>query len=314
MLSSQKALKNLTSQNADGLFEPTDAQMRTQKRLLLMIYRDVSAVCEKHGLTLLLGGGSALGAVRHGGFIPWDDDIDLMLPRADYETLKSVFDRELGDKYAMQAPNAPGHEISNLYMKIILRGTKRLEIQKIGAPGEHGLWVDVFPIEFAPENAALRAVKGFFMNALAYLSVSNYLYRFSNPEIRAYMAQSRAVRINDRLRRTLGFLTAWADYRTLYNLFDRVSRGKRETGVITVPTGIRHYAGETHPARDYFPPAKARFEGGDALVPGNARAYLTGLYGPDYMTPPPPEKRERHFYVTLDFGAYADESQAESAE
>ena len=306
MLSSQKALKKLTEQNRQGLFEPTDEQMTRQKALILMIYRDVSAVCRKHGLTLLLGGGSALGAVRCGGMIPWDDDIDLMLPRADYETLKTVFDRELGEKYRMQAPNAPGHEISNLYMKIILRGTKRLEIQKIGAPGEHGLWVDVFPIEYEPENPFVRAVKGFFTDALAYLAVSNYLYRFSNPEVRAYMAGSRAARRNDRLRRALGFLTSWADYRTLYNLFDRVSRGKRRTGVVTVPTGIRHYAGETHPARDYFPPAKARFEGEAALVPGDPRAYLEKLYGADYMTPPPPEKRERHFYVSLDFGPFAE--------
>lgn len=175
MLSSQKALKELTSRNTRGLFEPTSEQAAQQKRLLLMIFRDVSRVCEKYGFTLLLGGGSALGAVRHGGFIPWDDDVDLMLPRADYETFKSVFDRELGEKYAMQVPNAPGHEITNLYMKIILRGTKRLEIQKIGAPGEHGLWVDVFPIEFAPKNAVIRRAKGFFVNALAYLAVSNYL-------------------------------------------------------------------------------------------------------------------------------------------
>lgn len=139
MISSQKALKGLTARAADGLFEPSPEQAADMRRILMMIYKDIWDVCEKHGLNLILGGGSALGAVRHGGMIPWDDDIDLMLTRAEYEVFKQIFDRELGHKYIMQVPNCPDHVISNLYMKIILRGTERLEIQKIGAPGAHGL-------------------------------------------------------------------------------------------------------------------------------------------------------------------------------
>lgn len=78
--------------NNDNLFYELSEEERIELRLcLLSIYNDISQICVKYGLTLMLGGGSALGAVRHKGFIPWDDDMDLMMPRKDFEVLKSVF-------------------------------------------------------------------------------------------------------------------------------------------------------------------------------------------------------------------------------
>ena len=299
-------MKNLSSRAAEGLFEPDDEQFSRMRRILLMMYRDILRVCRENGLTLLLGGGSALGAVRGGGMIPWDDDVDLMLSRADYEKFKAIFDRELGEKYVMQVPNAPGHEISNLYMKVILRGTQRLEIQKIGAPGDHGLWVDIFPVEYAPDCALLRFLKGTLSSGFAYLAVSNYLRRADSEELKKYVSQSAAAKVNRKIRLLLGAVTGFTDYRKLYNLWDRLVRGEKKTNYVTVPTGIRHYGGETHPISDYFPPAEVEFEGEKALMPGKPEAYLAKLYGPDYLTPPPENRRERHFYVSLDFGPYGE--------
>ena len=86
---------------------------------------------------------------------------------------------------------------------------------------------------------------------------------------------------------------------------------KKNTGWITVPTGIRHYAGEAHRASAYFPPSEWKFEGEMVLLPGDAHEYLSQLYGPDYMTPPPEGRRERHYYVALDLGAYGNEADDE---
>ena len=63
----------------------TEEESRRLKQTLLEIYDDVSDFCERNRLVYMLGGGSALGAVRHRGFIPWDDDLDLLMPRADYD-------------------------------------------------------------------------------------------------------------------------------------------------------------------------------------------------------------------------------------
>ena len=225
MLSSQKQLKNL-SHESDKLYAPTDRETKRMKELILMIYKDVFSVCEENGLTLFLGGGSALGAVRHGGFIPWDDDMDLMMPRKDYEIFKRIFDRTLSLKYTLQVPGAQGKTATNLFMKVILKGTKCLELVQANAPGEHGLWVDIFPIEYAPENKILRRIKGFFTDALAYACVSNYMRKFESGEMRAYAKGSTGAKVNRLIRRTLGLATAFIPCQKMYDFFDRFSRGK----------------------------------------------------------------------------------------
>ena len=306
MLSSRKQLNNL-SFKSDQLYAPTEAERKRMKEILLMIYKDVFEVSEKNGLTLFLGGGSALGAVRHGGFIPWDDDMDLMLMRCDYEKFKVIFDEHLSEKYILQVPGAKGKSPANLFMKVILKDTTCLELVQQNAPGEHGLWVDIFPIEYAPENKFVRRVKGLFIDALAYACVSNYLFRFDSKEMRAYAKGSKGARINRLIRLMIGAVMSFLPYEIWYNFFDRASRGQKETSVITIPTGIRHYMGEMHAKDAFFPPRETTFEGEKAYLPNHTHEYLARLYG-DYMTPPPENKRERHLYVKLDFGPYREKT------
>ena len=306
MLSSRKQLNDL-SFASDKLYAPTERENARMKELLLMIYKDVFAVCEENNLTLFLGGGSALGQVRHGGFIPWDDDMDLMMIREDYEAFKKIFDRTLSSKYILQVPGAEGKTATNLFMKVILKGTKCVELVQANAPGEHGLWIDIFPMEYAPDHRILRRIKGFLTDALAYVCVSNYMRRFESDEMRAYAMGSAGAKINRLIRKTLGFMTAFLPYQKIYDFFDRFSRGKRETNYITIPTGIRHYMGELHKKDVFFPAKEAYFEGEKAYLPNNTHEYLHKLYG-DYMTPPPENKRERHLYVDLDFGAYREKT------
>lgn len=86
------------------LRELTDKERERLRKCLFSIYKDIALVCSKYGLCFMLGGGSVLGAVRHKGFIPWDDDIDLMMPREDYMKFISVFNKELGNKYDLFYP------------------------------------------------------------------------------------------------------------------------------------------------------------------------------------------------------------------
>lgn len=78
---------NELAHKTNYLHEMTSSESSAMKRALLDIYRDVAKLCEKEGLTLMLSGGSCLGAIRHKGFIPWDDDLDVMMRRDDYEKL-----------------------------------------------------------------------------------------------------------------------------------------------------------------------------------------------------------------------------------
>ena len=99
MLSIQDYVKNSETQARLGLRMPTKEELKQIQDILLDMYKDILYICEKKRLTVLLGGGSALGAVRHGGFIPWDDDIDLIIPRKDIFLFLSTFKKDFGDKY-----------------------------------------------------------------------------------------------------------------------------------------------------------------------------------------------------------------------
>ncbi len=297
LLSSQRQLKNLSRES--GLYEPTPSEIEKMKRLIFEIFLDIKRVCDSRGLCLMLGGGSALGAVRHKGYIPWDDDMDLMMPRRDYDAFREIFDSELSEKYEIQTPNRAGKPISALYTKVVMRGTERAELQRLNAPGERGLWVDIFPIENAPNSRLMRRLRGFVSDAFAYISVSKYMRTFTSPELKAYMSKTRASKINYNLRMFLGACLWFVKFEKLYCAFDDFSRFKRETDWITVPTGIRHYIGEVHRRGAYFPPSKGEFEGAEALLPRDSGEYLRQLYGADYMTPPPENERERHFYISL---------------
>ena len=87
-----KSYKELLNENArqSGLRQLTEQESDEMKKALMEMYKDVARVCAEHGLTLMMCGGSCLGAIRHQGFIPWDDDLDLCMPRGDYEKIKSL--------------------------------------------------------------------------------------------------------------------------------------------------------------------------------------------------------------------------------
>ena len=104
MLSIQDYVKNSETQARLGLRMPTKEELKQIQDILLDMYKDILYICEKKRLTVLLGGGSALGAVRHGGFIPWDDDIDLIIPRKDIFLFLSTFKKDFGDKYDVTSP------------------------------------------------------------------------------------------------------------------------------------------------------------------------------------------------------------------
>ena len=69
------------------------------------ILKDFALICEEHGLSYFLLGGSGIGVVRHQGFIPWDDDIDVAMPRKDYDILLDAIEKEMGDKYKIFIPH-----------------------------------------------------------------------------------------------------------------------------------------------------------------------------------------------------------------
>jgi lipopolysaccharide cholinephosphotransferase len=148
----RKELMNEIARSTNLLHEVTPAEADKLRSILLMMYNDVAKLCKENNLTLMLGGGSALGAVRHNGFIPWDDDLDLMMYRPDYDKLISLLESgALSDKYEFSAPNP--HSIStNRFLMIYLKGTTLEEVGTSNLSVPKGIKLDVFAIVNVPSN------------------------------------------------------------------------------------------------------------------------------------------------------------------
>lgn len=111
-----------------------ELSIRDIQNILLDIYKIVDEICQKHDWTLFLTGGSVLGAVRHQGFIPWDDDMDLALPREDYEKFAQIAPKELPDYLQLVWMKRPHHyrivdvryevQLNNVYQQAINEGEK----------------------------------------------------------------------------------------------------------------------------------------------------------------------------------------------
>lgn len=111
--------------------------------------------CKKHNLKYSLYAGTALGAVRHGGFIPWDDDIDVCMVRSDYEKFLKLW-REKGPKgYYLRGTDLPDYEEFN-HSKIQKDGTILCSKEEFKQDCHHGIWIDIFPLDKVPKDKILR--------------------------------------------------------------------------------------------------------------------------------------------------------------
>lgn len=284
-------------EGARSSYELSEERLAELKDSLLHAALDVISVCEKNGIRIALAGGSTLGAIRHKGFIPWDDDLDLMMPRSDYAHFCEVFQRELNDRYELVAPNR-GKKYRNRFPKIIKRGTVLKTVAEVERDIPNGIFLDIFLLENIPTSGAVRFLKGFWSNCLMYASSRVEFYDCDNPLLREHMSGTAAMEKSYKRIVLVGKMFSFIPLRTWFNWVDRAVQYKKDTGILGIPTGRKHYFGEIFPEEVFLPFSKGVFEGHEVPLPADCDAYLKNLYG-DYMQIPPPEKREKHFFVEL---------------
>ncbi len=246
----------------------------------LDILLQVDAFCKEQGLTYYLAGGTLLGAVRHHGFIPWDDDIDICMPRPDYETFVKTFPTDGNLKVISSSLK----NCTTPFAKVIDTST---EVRSTFDEEEVHLWIDIFPIDGLP--AELEQVKklykvcgiyrGLFCVGSARLgegktALRKYVKYLLKPLVRMYGQEKFARKLEEIARSHpyessdyVGAVT-WG----LYGVGERMRKAEYEKSVLV------EFEGHRFPAMSCWD------------------SYLTGIYG-DYMTPPPPEKQKTHDMV-----------------
>lgn len=277
-----------------------DKELIDLKDLMLSCYKDLAKVCNKYNLSLMLSGGSCLGAVRHKGYIPWDDDFDVMMFRCDFDKLQTVFKEELSDKYILNAPNYSNNP-SNRFPKVLIKGTRFVEIGGRNDETDK-IKIDIFIIENVPNNRFYRFLRGINCSLLMYIASCVDIYECRNSPSQLLLKKSIEGRKLRRRRLPIGFIFSFFSYTKWCNIVDSACHYRKNSKIVSIPSGRKHYFGEMLPLDVFSPSSKGIFEGLDVELPNKPDIYLSNLYG-DYMTIPPEEKREKHLIRDIAFDA-----------
>lgn len=256
----------------------------------LEITRAVVDICDRHGLTYYMLGGTMLGAIRHKGFIPWDDDVDLGMPRDDYETFLELAVQELPEH--MKVVNYRNDPNYMYYITRILHTQTKVEEERIGNDNRYThASIDIFPIDGTPNQPLLRKI--YFFRVLYHRALMSLCYKDSIDRQRKRSAKERALLwVMERIP-VEKFTTPYKQKCKIDKLLRKQKvAGSRYIGNIMGAYRTR----EIVPAEFYGKGAMYSFE--DMQLRGLERYddYLRYTYG-DYMQLPPEESRKTHFKI-----------------
>lgn len=249
---------------------------------LLVMMKEIDRVCRKNNISYFLAGGSCLGAVRHKGFIPWDDDMDIAMSRSEYKKFIKALEKDLSDDYVFHCyEKSKKYPVTWPAMKIRMKNTYIREMNVLlpnTCKDSDGIFIDVFIYDYMSNNRILDFPLRFINTLLMPLIVL-----FENLSINP-IPLKEWYRFNARF---YGRLCKNSKY-----FADEITWTFRKT-----PFKYKY--------SDIYPIQYTEFEGIELPIPGNSHEYLRKNYGETYMTPP--KEGKRYAKHTLDINLESDE-------
>lgn len=246
--------------------------MTEHQAAMLRLLDEADRICRKYNIKYTLFAGSLLGAVRHRGFIPWDDDLDIIMLRPEYERFLAAAEQELDfSEFFLQQEYSEHWPM--FFSKLRLQGTAAIEKYHPKDTATHqGIYIDIFPCDNLSDNKFKRRLQ--FVASKVVIAKS--LYR------RGYETDSLAKKLFIQLCRLLPL----KPFLTLTRL-----DGRDNADNVHCFLGAAHsYDKSTFPRQWFTETIEAEFEGGVYPISANYDSLLTRLYG-DYMTPPTEAQR-----------------------
>jgi len=265
----------------------TQEEQRRISLIQIEIMDEIHRICEKHHVLYYMIGGTLLGSVRHGGYIPWDLDIDIAMPRKEYERFKEICLTELNDKYTYidyhsdLTYDRPHALVSKKHTKIYLKYDHVNPSRK-----NQGIFLDVFPLDNAPDKYELRQKQAKILLCLRKIKYYRIPYAYSYKRWKRYIHYG------------VSFLLSWIPIRTINRIQQEQMKkyDSYDTTHICSMASQYAYSKQCMPREIYGDPVLLPFEGRMYYAPAKYEEYLTRVYG-DYMKLPPIEKRKANLEV-----------------
>jgi lipopolysaccharide cholinephosphotransferase len=259
----------------------------------LEILKEVVRICETNKIEYFLDSGTALGAVRHGGFIPWDDDIDIGMARPHYEKFLRLAKKQLGEAYFLQTvetdPNAPYY-----FAKVRKKGTSFMEWNKRNLNMHHGIYIDIFPYDNLPNKKEERQhFQQKCHRIYSFWSVRTIPDRVAIPQKNYKWLIKAIVRRFFHLASLI--IPRTLIYRHMNQTFQQYNH--KETEYLAC---LAFSDTCTFRRSDLFPLKMGTFERCNFTLANDVDSYLKELYG-DYMRLPPKEEQVTHLTNIIHF-------------
>ena len=284
-------VKKLSTEQSDLLVTVTQEQVEKIQKILLSMMEDIDLVCRENDIPYMLVGGSLLGAVRHNGFIPWDDDMDLGMTGENFKKFTVRFEEKFGDKYWVHTEKTPeyGSVIGKIRLKgSIYKGRDDLFTDECGIP------IDIFRIENVSDFKIIRKLHGVLCMGMGLMLSCRLFYRNRDYYLKLANGDKEIEKIFKRKIRigaVLKFIsvTRWA--KMVQGCYG-ACKNKRSK-FVSIPSGRKHFSGEIYPREWLSSTVSHEFDGCEFPVPVNSDGYG------DYMKIPAPEDRESHILIDL---------------
>lgn len=254
----------------------TPEELRKMQLVQLEIFKDFDRVCRENNIKYIMDAGTLLGAIRHKGFIPWDDDIDIRMLRSEYEKFYKIANDQLSDNIFFQNYRNDS-KYPWIYSKVRMKGTRAVRVGQEKMGMKDGVFIDVFPCDGVPSDT--KELKKHSKDA-----------KFCRKVLYARVAQYSKDKLPERL---FWHLVCLIPKSYIYKKVESLAEKYNEKNCSRVGCIGWHAPKDVNGFKmEYFTElTELEFEGNMFWAPKDWDGFLRYSFGDDYMTPPPKDKQ-----------------------